>query len=381
MKKLLISALILAYGLGAGAQEKKTVTLPSWVNDVKLSGYAMTQYSYTDEEGAKANSFNLRLIRLSLDGRVANDFYWKLQFQANGNTANQGGSPRIVDAFAEWQKYDFARIKVGQFKRAFTFENPMHPITEGFYTYAQAINKLAGMSDRTNEHSSNGRDIGVQLQGDFLKNSNGRNLLHYQIGVYNGQGINKKDVDQQKDIIGGLWVMPIKGMRIGAFGWTGSYARKGKWTEINATTGDEEAHEGTRRLQKRRYAFSAEYLTNDWTFRTEYIHSTGYAFAKSANDKENESNANINAALGDKADAYYAAVIAPVIKKKLYAKARYDLYRSTAEWNSARSLYEVGMNYEFNKNIQVNFEYAFVNDRNKADKNSNMIDVQLDFKF
>lgn len=44
--------------------------------------------------------------------------------------------------------------------------------------------------------------------------------------MFNGQGINTKDVDNQKDIIGGLWVMPISGMRLGAFGWTGSYARK-----------------------------------------------------------------------------------------------------------------------------------------------------------
>lgn len=25
--------------------------------------------------------------------------------------------------------------------------------------------------------------------------------------------------------------MPVKGMRIGAFGWTGSYARKGTWND------------------------------------------------------------------------------------------------------------------------------------------------------
>ncbi len=97
--------------------------------------------------------------------------------------------------------------------------------------YSQNVSKLAGFSDRAGEHASNGRDIGLQLQGDFLKNANGRNLLHYQIGVFNGQGINTKDVDNQKNIIGGVWVMPVKGMRIGAFGWTGSYARKGTWND------------------------------------------------------------------------------------------------------------------------------------------------------
>ena len=381
MKKMFISALLLASALTAGAQEKgKSITLPSWINDINLSGYGMVQYSYTDEEGAKANSFNLRLVRLALDGHFANDFYYKLQYQFNGNNATTNGSARLVDCFLEWQKYDFFKVKAGQFKRAFTFENPMHPITEGFYSYAQAINKLAGFSDRNRENASNGRDIGVQIQGDFLKNNNGRNLFHYQLAVYNGQGVNYKDVDQQKDLIGGLWVMPIKGLRIGAIGWTGSYARKGTWTETDAV-GTQSTKSGVRSLQKRRYALSGEYVHNDWTFRTEYVHSTGYAFA---ND-EKSSDCTIDATIGNKADAYYAAVIAPIIKNKLHAKARYDLYRSNAEWNKALTYYEIGLDYEINKNVQINAEYALKNNRaNKAknlDENSNMIDVQLDFKF
>ena len=207
------------------------------------------------------------MARVSLEGRILDDFYWKSQIQFNGNTSTLGTSPRVVDLFAEWQKYEFAKIKVGQFKRPFTFENPMNPIDQGFMSYSQNVSALAGFNDRAGGHASNGRDIGVQLQGDFLKNSNGRNLIHYQIGVYNGQGINTSDVDEQKDLIGGIWVMPVKGMRIGAFGWTGSYARKGTWTEN--TDGVETTHSGIRKLQQRRYAFSAEYLVNDWTFRSD----------------------------------------------------------------------------------------------------------------
>ena len=138
------------------AQEKTNITLPQWVKDIKLSGYGMVQYQAEDKEDGKHNEFNLRLVRLSLDGKIS-DFQWKVQLQVNGNTSTQGSSPRIVDLWGEWQKYDFLRVKVGQFKRAFTLENPMHPITQGFFSYSQAINKLAGMSDRTGEQASNGR--------------------------------------------------------------------------------------------------------------------------------------------------------------------------------------------------------------------------------
>jgi hypothetical protein len=389
MRKVLMMALFALITMGVQAQDKqnesKGIKLPSWVNELKLSGYGMLQYQASTQKDAKANSFNLRLARISLDGRIMNDFYWKAQIQFNGNTSTLGSSPRVVDLFAEWQKYKFFMVKAGQFKRPFTFENPMHPIDQGFLGYSQNVNALAGFSDRAGAQASNGRDIGVQIQGDFLKNANGRELLHYQVGVFNGQGINTGDVDQQKDLIGGVWVMPIKGMRIGAFGWTGSYARKGTWKEIDRRVQDDPVEithtNDVRKLQQRRWAVSAEYKVNDWTLRSEYIHSTGKAF-KTRNQKAGDtSDCTINEAIGDKADGVYALAIAPVVKKKLYAKARYDMYRSTAEWSSAKTMYEVGLNYLIHKNLQINAEWAFVNDRTLNKHNYNIADIELDFRF
>ena len=200
MKKGIILALMALTTVSASAQKKQTIELPSWLSNVKLSGYGMTQYQYSGQKNAESNSFNIRMGRIALEGRIADDFYWKTQIQFNGNTSNLGSSPRMVDLFAEWQKYEYFKVKVGQFKNPFTFENPMHPIDQGFMGYSQNVSKLAGFSDRAGEHASNGRDIGLQLQGDFLKNASGRNLLHYQIGVFNGQGTNTKDVDQQMKV-------------------------------------------------------------------------------------------------------------------------------------------------------------------------------------
>lgn len=370
MKKYIISAAMVLGVLGANAQT------PKWINNVKLSGYGIAQYQYSSQENAKANSFNLRLGRIALDGRILKDWYWKAQIQFNGNTSTLGSSPRVVDLFAEWQKYEFLRIKAGQFKNPFTFENPIHPVEQGFMGYSQAVTAFAGFSDRSGKHSSNGRDIGIQLQGDFLKNSAGRNLIHYQVGVFNGQGINVKDIDQQKNIIGGVWVMPVAGMRLGWFGWTGSYARKGTWTENGIN------HSGVRSLKQRRYAFSAEYLKNDWTFRSEYIHSTGPAFAKALVNTNDASASDCNVGTkGDKAQGVYAMVIAPVLKDKLYAKARYDMYQPTDGAEKQKTMYEIGLNYKFSKSLQLSGEYAYVHDRSLAEPNYSMIDVQMSFRF
>ena len=390
IKNSIIVALMTMAVTTAGAQEKKTTELPSWLNNVKLSGYGMTQYQYSGQKGKKSNSFNIRMGRIALEGRIANDFYWKTQIQFNGNTSDLGSSPRMVDLFAEWQKYSYFKVKIGQFKNPFTFENPMHPIDQGFMGYSQNVSKLAGFSDRSGKHASNGRDIGLQLQGDFLKNANGRNLLHYQIGVFNGQGINAKDVDNQKNVIGGVCVMPVAGMRIGAFGWTGSYARKGEWLETvkvpagtNFVEDREIAQSGVRKLSQNRYAFSFEYKTNDWTVRSEYIHSTGMAFAKSITNHGDAASkdCNLNKEIGNKAQGVYGLVIAPIVSKKLYAKARYDMYEANGKTDMMRTQYEVGLNYHINKNFTILSEYAFVNDRTSADHNYSMADVEVCFRF
>jgi hypothetical protein len=334
---------LMAIALTVNAQEKS----PKWYDNLKFSGYGMLQYQGQDTEGAHTNSFNLRLARFILDGKIG-DFDWRAQIQ--GTNVKGPGEPtvQLVDLYTEWRKYPEFKIRAGQFKRAFTYENPTHPITQGWYSYANVINALSGFGDRTGEKSSGGRDIGIQVSGDLFPNSNGRRLLHYQVGAYNGEGINSKDKDNRKDIIGGLWVMPIKGLRIGAFGWNGSRAGVG---------------------EKNRYALSAEYDKDEYTFRAEYLHSQGWG-------------ANLD--LGDKADGWYAFGIVPIIKSKLHAKARYQTYRDNKEWNRAKTMYEVGANYFFTKNLQLNLEYARVNDRTIAnpDKhNYNFVDVELDFRF
>lgn len=376
MKKI-IMAMMAAVALGAQAQEAKT---PSWISNVKLSGYVISQYQYSGQKGNGSNTFNIRLARMAMDGRLMSDFYWKMQVQLNGNTSTLTLSPRIVDAFVEWQKVKWACVKVGQFKRPFTFENPMHPIDQGFMGYSQNVNALAGFADRDGQQASNGRDIGVQLQGDLLPNANGRALVHYQVGVFNGQGINQKDVDQQKDLIGGVWVMPVKGMRLGVFGWEGSYSRQGTWT-TTAADGTKTQHSGIRKLPQHRYAISGEYVVDGWTFRSEYIHSTGLAFTKTYNTADDAKDANVNEALGNKADGWYGAVIAPVVKQKFNLKARYDLYRKTDDWAKAKTNVEVGADYFFNKGVKLSAEFIRVNDRALADHNYNAADVQVSFRF
>lgn len=356
----------MGFALASNAQEEKKKTyveLPQWVKNIKVSGYGMLQYQAEDKEGAKHNEFNLRLMRLILDGKIG-DFDWRAQVQGTSNAGPGNPTVMLVDLYAEWTKYKEFRVKAGQFKRAFSFENPTHPVTQGWYSYAMVINQLVAFGDRTGEKASGGRDIGLQIQGDLFPNANGRRLLHYQVGVYNGEGINQKDLDNRKDIIGGLWVMPVQGVRIGAFGWTGSRANM------------QDADGNKVSMSKNRYAISAEYDKNEYTFRAEYVHSQGWGAASAGNNVR-----EIDYSKGDKADGWYAFGIVPVIKSKLHAKARYQTYRQSKEWDTSKTMYEIGANYFFSKNLQLNAEYGRVNDRTATKHNYNFFDVELDFRF
>ena len=374
MKKLMILALfVTGFALASNAQEKKekaTIEVPAWVKNFKFSGYGMLQYQGQDPEGNHSNTFKLRLARFILDGKIG-DFDWRAQIQGTNATGPGQPTVQLVDLYTEWRKFPEFKVRAGQFKRAFTYENPTHPITQGWRGYADVINNLSGFGDRTGERSSGGRDIGLQISGDLFPNANGRRLFHYQVGVYNGEGVNETDKDNRKDIIGGVWVMPIQGLRIGAFGWTGS---RGDML-LNKETGEKGS------VAKNRYALSAEYSTGEYMFRTEYIHSQGWGAASPGNNER-----IIDYTKGDKADGWYVFGIVPIIKGKLHAKARYQTYRNQKEWSTSVNQIECGLNYFFTKNLEMHLEYSRVNDRsieiaNEKKHNYNLVDVELDFRF
>jgi len=306
-----------------------------------FGGYVIGQMSATDQPGAdKQTDMSLRLIRVYADSKLG-DFAFKLQAQVNGNTSTLS-SPRVVDAWAEWQHWREFRIKFGQMKRPFTFENPMHPWLIGKGNYSQLALKLAGFNDRTGEHASNGRDFGLQFQGDLLRcRRDGHAFLHYQVGVFTGQGINFSDRNTRKDIIGGLWVAPFKNLQIGAFGWTGNYVDDNKITH-----------------ERRRYSFGANY-TGSWTVRTEFA---------------------VDNAEGG-ADAFYALVSTPEWKSMKFS-AFYDVLRNGKTWDNAHGIYGASVQYMVHKNLMFQLNYGFHALSTAGNKRHyNGADVQLYWRF
>lgn len=320
----------------------------------KFGGYLTGRYNISDRRGTASNGgFDIRRFRLYGSGHAWRDFYYRFQLEVSDAPGTDRG-PRVLDAFVEWQRHEFFRVKLGQFKRCFGFENPISPLSIGFGSYSQAANRLQSVSDRIGAHRSSGRDGGVQVQGDFWKTEAGHPLFHYQVGLYNGQGINHRDLNHHKDLIAGFWVSPLKELKIGAFGWEGRHTNENNRLQT---------------IARHRYGLGVMYEA-DWTVRSEYVHSVGSTLKGGA----------------DRSDAWYAAVGVPVRGVEgLKIYGRWDCYRDNARtWGGMKTDWNLSANYWLGKNLLLQLNYTHTCDRSTpvgADRRYNVLDAQVTARF
>ena len=344
MKKILFAAAALLMFIPAfaqGEQPEYGYKQTAFQSAPKVGGYIIGSYKYSDLEGAHGGpGFGCRLIRLYVDGSIYNDFKYRIQFQANG-------TPHVKDFYIEWAKYTAFSVKVGQFKRAFTFENPMNPWDVGVGDFSFLVQKFAGMGDRLGEANMGGRDLGLQIQGDFLPIGNdNHNLIHYQLGIWNGQGINLADADGKKDIIGTIQFQPITGLKIGVFGW------KGNWINASKTS-----------LKRERISAGLSYDRDNWTLRAEYATAI-------AGEKE-QSGAS---------DAFYVTAGIPVTDWfKVYLK--WDEFRAAATKESSHDMFSAAANFRLHKNLNFQLEYRRHDNNLLANPGYNEIWVQTYIRF
>ncbi|MCD8266854.1 MAG: porin [Prevotellaceae bacterium] len=317
-------------------------SVSKYVSAPVFGGYIIGSYKYSSERGAhKGAGFGCRLLRVYVNGTVLRDFYYRVQMELNGTA-------HLKDAYLEWRHFTELRVKLGQYKRPFTFENPLSPWDVGVGDYSQLTKKLSGFSDHTYAEASGsngGRDLGLQLSGDLIKLHGGRyRLLHYEAGVFNGQGINTTDANGKKDWMGSLQVQPVEGFRLGVFGW------KGSLTEEGVTVGRD------------RWAVGAQYERRDWTARAEYAHHTGHKISDyvAATDLE-PAHWQGNA----RADAWYVTLGVPCAPwLKLYAK--YDAYRPDKTNATLCSIYTLCPNFQLHRDLMLQVEYNYVCDKASA---------------
>lgn len=339
----------------AAPKQEKKWKIADYVTVPKFGGYIVTTYKYNSQEGKNGgDGFGLRYLRLYLDGTVFKDFKYRVQMNVSGEPGTTS-SARVIDAFVSWQKWAPLGIKMGEFKRCFTFENPMNPWDIASGDYTQLTKNFAGMSGDFYKGGTNsgGRDLGIQVYGDAFKVGKTQHyLLHYQVGVYNGQGINTSDKDAEKDYIATVQFQPIKGLYLGVFGWSGSF------------------FDGSQSNYFKRWAAGVSY-EGLFSARAEYARNI---YAQDYGVKN----------VGQKSDAWYVRLGIPTWRW-LRVNLGYDAYRKDmSTWTSLNSIYSLALQARPHKNLQFQLQWNYCHNNSYAsnvDKDYHQLWAQAYIRF
>ena len=262
MKKLILTLLLLAAATPclyrASAQERP------WMKYITPSGYYQAGFSITD---AMDNTFYIKRARIALAGELyQSDRFGKFEYKVQAELA---GSPKLMDYFVKWTICDEFGFQFGQAKSPLTVENSEYaPLKLEFIDYSLVVQRFARMStsDLTGI-SSGGREMGFQFYGKWFKMSDGHALVRYNVGLFNGNGINKNDGDRNKNFMARVMVFPLKDLSI-----AGCYERRlGHMDEIPIY------HDYDYRIFDR-YGVAITYDSKIGWFRTEYMagHTEGW---------------------------------------------------------------------------------------------------------
>lgn len=332
---------------------KKKWKMADYVTVPKFGGYIVGTYKYNSQEGKNGgDGFGLRYLRLYLDGTVLKDFKYRVQMNVSGEPGSKN-SARVIDAFISWQKWAPLGIKLGEYKRCFTFENPMNPWDIASGDYTQLTKHFTGMGGDLYQGAANsgGRDLGVQIYGDAFKVGKTQHyLLHYQAGIYNGQGINTSDKDKEKDYIATVQLQPLKGLYVGVFGWSGSF------------------FDGAQSNYFKRWAAGVSY-EGLFSARAEYARNIYAAGADTHG-------------LGQKSDAWYIRMGIPTWRW-LRVNLGYDAYRKDmSTWTSLNSIYSLGLQARPHKNLQFQLQWNYChNNASGVDKDYHQLWTQAYIRF
>ncbi len=158
------------------------------VKELKLGGYIQAQAEFGDPGDARwtGNSANdrfyVRRARLNASGVFLEHVDFRIEMDLAGSLGEATGlRAQLTDGWANWNYYDFANLKMGQFFPVFGWEKRLSP------TKLQAIEySLAG--DRLLPE----RQLGAQLWGSFLEKR-----LGYAFGAFNGNNLNNNWNDNE----------------------------------------------------------------------------------------------------------------------------------------------------------------------------------------
>lgn len=178
----------------------QTTNLPS----LKFGGFLQQQF-VLDETPETAARFSIHRARLGVAGSITDNIRVNV---IGGYVEPPDRTPRLVNAFIDFDIHPLFHVRTGQFLVPFGIESPEVII------FNPAIERTTAVS-RLNPYPMF-RDIGVQLGGRS-------SIMNYKIALVNGKGANQTEQFDPKDLLGRIGITPVEHLELGVSGHFGQY--------------------------------------------------------------------------------------------------------------------------------------------------------------
>jgi len=168
---------------------------------LQLGGMVQVQSEAGDQGDARFSDgndrFYLRRARLNAAGRFLEEFNFRAELDLAGSLANTTAfRAQLTDAYVNWNRFDSANVRVGQFKTPFGLEQLYQ---DSQLTFAER----SLVSDRLTP----GRQLGAQAGGEYWFDR-----FNWAAGVFNGNGINQNFNDNDRFLeVARVSVAPVSG--------------------------------------------------------------------------------------------------------------------------------------------------------------------------
>lgn len=301
---------------------------------MSISGYTQIRYQVMEEAG-KIDGFDIRRARVDVKGNLTPYWSYRLQFDL-------AGTPKLIDAYAEFKLNSYLNFTIGQAKVPFSLENLTSSGKLELIDRSQVVEALVARGKDV-VGNQNGRDIGIQVGGTLFQWEY-RPLVDYQLGFFNGSGINATDKNRNKDLAARLIVHPVTGLGVAGAFYNGSVYKS----------------ENEKSVTRNRYGFDFRYDWRDLALRGEFIHGKDGSTER---------------------EGYYLQAGYYFLEKKFQLLAKYDFYDADKSVSrDAATWYVFGANYNFNANIRLQANYT-VRQEEAPSLDNNYASIQLQLGF
>ena len=356
LRTLAVALAVFSSVAAMGQQQKKdddTNWLKNLTSRITLNGYAQGGWAYQDPDGHKTNAYNLKRTLLWAKARITDR--WSFLFMHDFSSV-------VQEFYTDYRvtRDNSLSLRLGQFKHSYTMENPLSPtVLELVDVYSQAVLYLAGEGPDPLNGVNYGRDMGFMAYGDLFSDH-----LHYELALMSGQGINRRDQNNQKDFIAKLEGR-FGGFRVVASGYLGTGCAVGtaKWNP-DIAVGDN--------YKRNRYSVGAEYKTQAYT------HSK-YKEARPASIRAEWLGGEDGSV---KSRGGYATACIPVVNALDVVASGETFDRNTDVDGWDQTNLTVGLQYWFYKKCRLQLQYTrCLCGENISSKDYNWLQAQVQVAF